>query len=421
MSSRVRKFVPSRREPYRGWRESIDGGEEMRSTEILGKRPRIVLFGDSITEQSFSPGGWGASLAEAYSRKADIIVRGYGGYNTRWAMYLLGHIFPSDDPQPPVAATIFFGANDAALLERHSERQHVPIEEYKDNLRQIVQHLKNLSPTMLVVLITPPPVDEDGRMKFALSKYGAKVMELPERTNKVTGLYAKECVSLASILRVPCVDIWSQMQFTDGWQEKFLRDGLHLTEEGNGAVFREVARVFRESGLSADSMPYDFPHHSVICGEKPEQTFKWSHVESSKDDVRPCTRQDLTKSPSNLQERRSNGEGVARTPRTPRSKILKHFTKIGQSKYACEVCRRRDPTAEVILTRSKDSSTNVFWRHLHRAHRKLYDEIKGTVMSQCSMDNFGSNPSMTKEMGGQIADVEVAEPSPQASQDQPDE
>lgn len=32
-------------------------------------RPQIVLFGDSITEQSFRPGGWGAALAETYSRK----------------------------------------------------------------------------------------------------------------------------------------------------------------------------------------------------------------------------------------------------------------------------------------------------------------------------------------------------------------
>jgi len=42
----------------------------------------------------------------------------------------------------PAAATIFFGANDAALLGRTSERQHVPVEEYKENLKKIVHHLK---------------------------------------------------------------------------------------------------------------------------------------------------------------------------------------------------------------------------------------------------------------------------------------
>lgn len=32
-------------------------------------RPKIILFGDSITEQSFGDGGWGASLANLFSRK----------------------------------------------------------------------------------------------------------------------------------------------------------------------------------------------------------------------------------------------------------------------------------------------------------------------------------------------------------------
>ena len=44
--------------------------------------------------------------------------------------------------KPPAATTVFFGANDAALVGRTSERQHVPVEEYKDNLRRIVHHLK---------------------------------------------------------------------------------------------------------------------------------------------------------------------------------------------------------------------------------------------------------------------------------------
>ena len=50
-----------------------------------------------------------------------------------------------DGIAPPLATTIFFGANDAALLGRTSERQHVPVSEYKENLRNIVNHLKVIS------------------------------------------------------------------------------------------------------------------------------------------------------------------------------------------------------------------------------------------------------------------------------------
>ncbi|KAG9138049.1 hypothetical protein Leryth_001298 [Lithospermum erythrorhizon] len=237
-------------------------------------RPEIVLFGDSITEQSFRCGGWGAAIADTYSRKADVLVRGYGGYNTRWALFLLHHLFPIGSGTPPAAVTIFFGANDAALSGRTSERQHVPVEEYKENLRRMVQHLKDCSPSVLVVLITPPPVDEEGRKEYARSLYGDKAMKLPERTNEVAGVYATQCVDLARELDIPSINLWSKMQETEGWQKTFLGDGLHLTPEGNAIVYREVIKVFNEAWLSAAKMPYDFPHHSEIDAKNPEKAFE---------------------------------------------------------------------------------------------------------------------------------------------------
>lgn len=53
--------------------------------------------------------------------------------------------------------------------------------------------------------------------------YGEKAMELPERTNEVTGLYAAQCIDLAKELGVRSIDLWSKMQETENWQKKFLR------------------------------------------------------------------------------------------------------------------------------------------------------------------------------------------------------
>ncbi|KAK6123478.1 hypothetical protein DH2020_042784 [Rehmannia glutinosa] len=234
-------------------------------------RPQILLFGDSITQQSFRSGGWGAAVADIYSRKVDVVLRGYGGYNTRWALFLLHHIFPLVSATPPVAVTIFFGANDAALLGGTGKKQHVPVNEYKENLRRIVQHIKNLSRNTLVVLITPPPIDQQGRREFARSQYGDKASESPDRTNEVTGAYAEECVNLAKELGLPSINLWSKMQETEGWQKKFLSDGLHLTPEGNAVVSQEVVKIFDEAGFS--DLPYDFPQHSEIDGENPEKAF----------------------------------------------------------------------------------------------------------------------------------------------------
>lgn len=70
------------------------------------------------------------------------MVRGYSGYNTRWAVKVLDKVFPAVDEAAPVAVTVFFGANDSCLHDRYAAFQHVPLDEYKDNLRSIFTFLK---------------------------------------------------------------------------------------------------------------------------------------------------------------------------------------------------------------------------------------------------------------------------------------
>ncbi|XP_057422033.1 GDSL esterase/lipase At5g62930-like isoform X2 [Lotus japonicus] len=106
------------------------------------------------------------------------------------------------------------------------------------------------------------------------SLYGENARKLPERTNEAAGQYANACVEIAKEMGVPYINLWSKMQETDGWQTKFLRDGLHLTPEGNAVVYQEVIKVFDEAGLSADKMPYDFPHHSKIDPKNPQSSFQ---------------------------------------------------------------------------------------------------------------------------------------------------
>ena len=52
-----------------------------------------------------------------HAAQADVIARGYSGYNTRWAAHILDKIFTRGQA-PPDLVTIFFGANDAALPDR---------------------------------------------------------------------------------------------------------------------------------------------------------------------------------------------------------------------------------------------------------------------------------------------------------------
>ena len=56
--------------------------------EQTGKpRRTILLLGDSITQWSLRPNGWGNLLAQHYMRRADVVNRGFSGYNSAWILH----------------------------------------------------------------------------------------------------------------------------------------------------------------------------------------------------------------------------------------------------------------------------------------------------------------------------------------------
>ena len=68
-----------------------------------------------------------------------------------------------------------------------SEKQHVPIDQYLDNMRSIVQHVRRAGANATVI-ITPPPVYEPDRLIDRQKKHGINERtELAERTNEMTG------------------------------------------------------------------------------------------------------------------------------------------------------------------------------------------------------------------------------------------
>lgn len=236
-------------------------------------RPKIYLFGDSITEDSFADGGWGASLANHFCRTVDVVLRGYSGYNTRWALQVIDKVFPvvGGGGEPPLAVTVFFGANDACLPDRCSAFQHVPVDEYKQNLQAILSFLKKRWPQTTVLFITPPPIDEDARLRHP---YVENLLGLPERTNEAAGAYAKACVTVAGECGIPVVDIWTKMQQISDWGNIYLSDGLHLSSTGNNMVYEEIVTRLKEEGLSLENLQVDLPLISDIDPNDPLKAFQ---------------------------------------------------------------------------------------------------------------------------------------------------
>lgn len=236
-------------------------------------RPKIVLFGDSITEESFCDGGWGASLAHRFARKADVILRGYSGYNTRWALHILRNgkaLAGVTDSPAPAAVTVFFGANDASLPDKNSGFQHVPLEEYTHNLRSIHAFFKTKWPSAVVIFIAPPPIDEEARIK---DLFGDDPSGEAERTNEAAEKFAKACIAVAKELNAPVIDTWSKMQEIPDWRKSTLRDGLHFTQLGNKVLLDEVVKTLKDIGLSDEKLPTDLPYYFEVDPADPSKTF----------------------------------------------------------------------------------------------------------------------------------------------------
>ncbi|EFJ51849.1 hypothetical protein VOLCADRAFT_79531 [Volvox carteri f. nagariensis] len=255
---------------------------------LSASRPRIILFGDSLTERSFdNPEGWGSSLASFYVRRADVVNRGMSGYNTRWAMetlpYVFGPTLTPGVPSPTAAservmfATVFFGANDAARLEgpSHSARQHVPLDEYRSNLKEMVRYIKATG-VEKVVIITPPPVSDAGRKAAQIQKMGEQARDWPlDRNFATSAQYSKAAADVAKELGVPCLDLFALLQEEDRWQERCLCDGLHLTPLGQEKLGNQLRSLLRQEwpDIRPIDLPTQFPAWDAINFEDVKSSF----------------------------------------------------------------------------------------------------------------------------------------------------
>ena len=186
------------------------------------KFAKIFLFGDSITQQSFSPGGWGARVADHFQRRADVLNRGFSGYNSDWAKPILRQLLVSREQADVV--TILLGSNDAV---KEGQLQHVPLDRYSQNLREILEYIGQFGiPT---VLLTPPPVCDRRLCEQAHLDWPL------DRENERTSLYAKVALEIGMERAVDTIDLYSAMVKEPDYH-KYLSDGLHLNAAGGKFV-----------------------------------------------------------------------------------------------------------------------------------------------------------------------------------------
>jgi len=107
---------------------------------------------------------------------------------------------------------VFFGANDACLPGSSTD-QHVPLDQFKKNLKAIVNHSSVIAQKPRMILITPPPVNEYRLEESDL----VKGLTDPRRTAEHTKKYADATREIGAELGVVVFDIWSLFMAKAGW------------------------------------------------------------------------------------------------------------------------------------------------------------------------------------------------------------
>ncbi|KAK6943113.1 SGNH hydrolase-type esterase domain [Dillenia turbinata] len=209
------------------------------------ERPQFVLFGSSIVQCSYAKEGWAAILADLYARKADIILRGYAGWNSRHALQVLEQVFPKNATAvQPALVIVYFGGNDSMLPHPSGLGRHVPLEEYVENMRKIAIHLKFWKFSNIYFLETSGTFGPMGRK------------------NENCRIYSEACLKLCREQDVKVIDLWTAIQKHDDWLNTCFTDGIHLSPEGSKIVAKEILKVLRdaewEPSLCWKSLPTEF-------------------------------------------------------------------------------------------------------------------------------------------------------------------
>ncbi|KAH3674890.1 hypothetical protein WICPIJ_009434 [Wickerhamomyces pijperi] len=239
---------------------------------------KFLIFGDSITEFSYNayPNGatddttahfaFGSALQNTYTRRLDVVQRGYAGFNSNHAADMISEIVRIENSGigKIKIATVFFGTNDAV---HEGGCQHVPLDQFTSNIESII---KTLEKSNIKVIVIGPALHDEPRWRIGRAEdYKMGLI----RSNESNLKYSTAAKELASSLNVPFVDLYSEFkkfEKDDKWKE-LLCDGVHFTGEGYKVLFNQVMAKIRESypELAPENLPFILPYWRDIRSDIP--------------------------------------------------------------------------------------------------------------------------------------------------------
>lgn len=134
------------------------------------------------------------------------------------------------------AAVLFLGTNDSVLGDL--DDRAVPLDEYKENLRQIIDEMEKYGiPRERILTISPPPIDviawgqmslANGNTSINLHQLALKIYQIyfnyfqrpyclssgfsQSFSNESVSKYAAACSQISQDLNIQNLDLWTNMQ-----------------------------------------------------------------------------------------------------------------------------------------------------------------------------------------------------------------
>lgn len=249
----------------------------------------FLMFGDSITEFAFNQFpdsssrvpqfSLGSALQNVYTRKLQVLHRGFSGYTSRDALPLAKSILNEEfDKQPDSKkikiAYVFFGTNDARLRGLSSENnEHIPLENYLENMVLVIKEFNDRN--IPVIVITPGLHDQN----LWNIQYPQDLVTGDYRTNENNKLYQDKLTEKinnsgyknAYILPLYNIMIdWIEKNGSEmaknGDYSEILSDGIHFTGLGYEILYDAIMNIINTKikSFSPIFMHMQFPHRITL-------------------------------------------------------------------------------------------------------------------------------------------------------------
>lgn len=193
---------------------------------------KVILLGDSITQYSVdSTLGLHPQLQRYYSRRLDVLNRGYSGYNSDHLVSILPKVLATERNIRLII--IFIGTNDATIMQDEMGHiQAVPLAQYQKNLTLLVEMCT--SKDIIPLLIGPALHDS------SLSNNWGSTRRNHE--------YSQVCRQVANTKNIAFIDLWDAFRKAGGWTEAqvmedlvllgaLLPDGIHFSDKGYAVMY----------------------------------------------------------------------------------------------------------------------------------------------------------------------------------------